>query len=152
LRHLTHATDFLEVPRGLCPKCLAPRGDTGGCPRCGLVYERLDPGLLKPSEAQLAGWLTVIASWSDAAAHQRNGLAALERNELQPLLRMYRLHLLKNPDDAVASATLRHLEGLLTQRLLLMQQVETQANVERGEAREASRRRFSWLRLFKIDR
>ncbi len=105
---LITAFDFTQVPARCCPKCLEPRRQgCASCAKCGVLFERIDLNALVPPAWLRAEWGKVCQQWQHLEAHELLRKQALEQHEVQPLTRMYRLHLLRNPDDPQAQEALR---------------------------------------------
>ncbi len=97
------ASSPFEVPDGLCPKCLTPRlASAQECHACGLSFERGAPEGLEPAGWLSDAWVELLAHWDDEARHESLRNLAVERGELAPVGRLYRLRLAWQPQDPFA--------------------------------------------------
>jgi hypothetical protein len=106
------ASQPLEVPAGLCPKCLGPRGEGAACPACGLSFEAYRPGSLDPPVWLKTGWVELLRDWGNDARHERLRAEASGRRTLPELGRLYRLRLASVPDDPWANAGCEEVQRL----------------------------------------
>lgn len=96
--------EWLGVPEGCCPKCVAPRKPNArACPQCGLIFENFRPEEHTPSATLLASWTQLTLAWDDPQAHERFVKDALLRQEVVPAGRLYRIRLARVPEDGMAS-------------------------------------------------
>ncbi|MFT3709129.1 MAG: hypothetical protein QM817_15910 [Archangium sp.] len=90
----------VSVPQTHCPKCVAPRGSAKTCVQCGLDFER---GQAPELPAWLVTeWSKTTKDWRSLERHQRLIDQATQSDALWAVGRLYRLHLVLNPDDTVA--------------------------------------------------
>lgn len=92
-----------EVPAGLCPKCLAPRGPGPACPACGLAFDGFRAAMVEPPGWLRIGWVELLKDWGNDARHQRLRAEASARGALPELGRLYRLRLASMPEDPWAA-------------------------------------------------
>lgn len=95
--------DPFALPEGVCPKCLAPRGERGTCGQCGLEFTAA-PTSFAPSEWLKETWVALLRDWGNESAHSQARAEASRRGELPELGRLYRLRLAWFKDDPVAGA------------------------------------------------
>jgi len=95
---------WVEVPKGHCPKCVAPRREGAtACAQCGLVFANFKPAEHRPSPWLLTAWRELSAHWEEPEAHQRFVKDAALQQELVAAGRLYRIRLARFPDDAMAA-------------------------------------------------
>ena len=95
--------DWLEVPPGHCPKCVAPRrGNSQACAQCGLVFDLFQAEEQQPSGWLVTSWKELVSSWERPEAHERFVQDALLHQELLAAGRLYRIRLARQPNDAMA--------------------------------------------------
>jgi hypothetical protein len=97
------ASDFTAVPGGYCPKCIALRvADSPSCAQCGLVYGNFRAEELSFSEELAAAWRALVPQWSQPEQHDAFLALALRSGELAAAGRLYRIRLVRDPEDALA--------------------------------------------------
>ncbi len=97
------AANPFEVPEGLCPKCLSARPpEAKECPSCGLHFELGSPELELPGWLR-EGWVALLGHWDDEAKHEALRNEAVQKGELAPVGRLYRLRLAWQPLDPIAT-------------------------------------------------
>jgi hypothetical protein len=91
------------VPDGHCPKCLTRRmPDVLACPSCGMSFGQAVPEAFDPSDWLKGEWLALLSSWGEDGRHERLRAEAMNKGELAPLGRLYRLRLASFPEDPYA--------------------------------------------------
>jgi hypothetical protein len=126
----------LEVPAGLCPKCLAARGTGRTCAACGLAYDGFRPAMVEPPGWLRTGWVELLRDWGNDARHERLRSEASARGTLPELGRLYRLRLASVADDPWATAG--------REEVLRLAQAAVSANLSGGPPPEAAGGR-RWL-------
>jgi hypothetical protein len=103
-----------------CPKCGAPRADRF-CPKCGLEYERFDPGKVQATipDSVFTLWENLEKNWDDPAAHALFVEEGLRRDAAGFVASAYR----EKGDDPIATAQLEK----LTVRLIKSLEVQSTA-------------------------
>ncbi len=90
------------VPDGVCPKCISPRSPGPACSSCGLVFAQLGPhGVEVPTWLQTL-WVDLLRDWGSEAKHDQTRRFASQRGALAELGRLYRLALVRTPNDPFA--------------------------------------------------
>jgi hypothetical protein len=93
-----------DVPPGHCPKCISKRAPEAlACPSCGLTFSTSAPEAFAPSEWLQGQWLELLQSWGEDKRHEAVRAEAMNRGELAPLGRLYRLRLADLPEDPYAT-------------------------------------------------
>jgi hypothetical protein len=96
------ATQPFAVPDSVCPKCISPRGLGPACGSCGLVFAQLGPqGVEVPTWLQTL-WVDLLREWGSEAKHDQTRRFASQRGALAELGRLYRLALVRAPNDPFA--------------------------------------------------
>ena len=145
MEFLRRATDFLELPTDVCPKCIEPKpGAASACGRCGVVFETFDLATLRPSEWLLAEWNGVCDAWQSTRAHAALRGAAATREQTTQLARMYRVHLKRNAGDAMATTALAGIAKLAMAHLA-MAQIRSDAKRPNEDVRSGP-----WRRLIRV--
>lgn len=92
-----------EVPRGRCPKCIAPRQPEAlTCSQCGLTFAQFDAEHLAPSAWLERAWVELLEDWGREELHAEVRQRALAEQELAAVGRLYRLRLAANHEDPFA--------------------------------------------------
>jgi hypothetical protein len=92
-----------DVPPGLCVKCLsAVVAGKNECPFCGNPYDK-QPELPEIPEWLKTAWVELLGNWDDTARHDRLRKQAVEKQELAPIGRLYRMRLARSPNDPIAT-------------------------------------------------
>jgi ribosomal protein S27AE len=118
------AGDPFKVPEGLCPKCLASRGDRQACGQCGLDFARTVDGAFDPPDWLAQAWRGLLDDWSNEGLHASMRLQASQRDGLAELGRLYRLRLAWFPDDPWAETGREEILRLATAGVSLRQPAE----------------------------
>jgi hypothetical protein len=92
-----------DVPEGHCPKCISKRSPGAlACPSCGLTFSQAQSNDFSPSPWLQLEWLRLLGAWGDDAKHEALRAQAMNKSELAPLGRLYRLRLAGYPEDPYA--------------------------------------------------
>jgi hypothetical protein len=95
------------IPEGLCPKCLARKGEGAEvCPHCGLRYEVFEEATALPVKALREEWVELLRDWGNDARHQQLRRKAQQLDALAQVGRLYRLRQASFPEDPFAAEAL----------------------------------------------
>ena len=90
------------VPDGVCPKCIAPRGEASSCPHCGVLYESFDEAAVLLPKWLQEEWVSLLRDWADESKHGLLRRKAQQVDSLAALGRLYRIRQAFVPEDPVA--------------------------------------------------
>lgn len=90
------------IPEGVCPKCIAKRGETPSCAHCGIHFENVDEAMLLPPKWLRDDWVELLRDWGNDTKHGHLRRKAQQAESLAALGRLYRLRQAVVPEDPVA--------------------------------------------------
>lgn len=90
------------VPEGVCPKCIARRGETSACAHCGIHFENVDEAMLLPPKWLRDDWIELLRDWGNETKHGQLRRKAQQAEALAAVGRLYRLRQAFVPEDPVA--------------------------------------------------
>jgi hypothetical protein len=92
--------DAFTVPPNHCPKCISPSSALdSACRTCGLTFRAGVEHEFNPPDYLATLWKELLRRWDDEGQHLAVRQAAMARQDLSALGRLYRLRLAYMPDD-----------------------------------------------------
>lgn len=104
-----------EVPEGHCPKCIAFRPEHSKvCRHCGLDFSQFRAEDHEASDTLAQAWKVLRRRWDQPSAHDQVLAQAAAQGELPAVGRLYRIHLARLPNDALAQRGRQEVLRLVT--------------------------------------
>jgi hypothetical protein len=94
------------IPDGLCPKCLARKGDAPTCAHCGVTFEVFEEATVLPPKFLRDEWLELLGDWGNEQRHTQFRRKAQQVDALPAVGRLYRLRQAHFAEDPLAAEAL----------------------------------------------
>lgn len=92
-----------QLPDGVCPKCISPKGAAPACHHCGILFESFDEATILLPKWLREAWVELLRDWGNEAKHVQLRRQSQQLDALAMLGRLYRLRQAAVPEDPIAA-------------------------------------------------